>query len=72
MLTLKKRLVAIIILGLFSTATIVSCGKQSTSDTEEHAEEEHAEDDHPADSAEHPSDSTAQEGDHPEDSTANP
>ena len=65
MLTFKKRLVAIILLALFSTATMVSCGKQQAS-TET---EEHAEDEHPADSAEHPSDSTAQENEHPADST---
>jgi hypothetical protein len=61
MLTLKKRLAAIILLTLFSTATIVSCGKQSNPDTEEHAEDEHPADsaEHPADSAEHPADSTA-------------
>ncbi len=60
MLTFKKRLATIILLTLFSVATIVSCGKK------ENKEEQGTE--HPADSTEHPSDST----EHPSDSTEHP
>lgn len=60
MLTFKKRLATIIFLVLFSTAAIVSCGKQ--------AKEDHPAGEHPADSTEHPSDST----EHPSDSTEHP
>jgi len=66
MLTLKKRLAAIIFLALFSAATIVSCGKLSSNPdegntvTEEQDTSEHPSDstDHPSESSEHPADST--------------
>ena len=66
MLTFKKRLATIILLVLFSAATIVSCGKQGN-------KEQNASDstEHPSDSTEHPSDSTEHPAgaEHPEDST---
>lgn len=64
MLTFKKRLATIIFLVAFSTAAIVSCGKQA-------AKEEHPAGEHPSDSTEHPSDSTEHPNEHPADSTKN-
>ncbi len=67
MLTFKKRLATIIVLTVFSAATIVSCGKQSNPD--EGSTEQAASDstEHPTDSAEHPTDAA----EHPADSTNN-
>jgi hypothetical protein len=70
----KIRLSAIlaIFLGILTTASLTSCGKQGGSeaeDTEQAEDAEHPEDnaeEHPADSAEHPTDST----EHPSDTTA--
>ncbi len=66
MTTLKKGLTAIILIILFSAATIVSCGTKGN-------KEENAADstEHPADSTEHPSDSTEHPAgsEHPADST---
>ena len=66
MMTFKKRLAGIILVALFSSATIVSCGKQGN-------KEENAADstEHPADSTEHPKDSTEHPAgsEHPADST---
>lgn len=71
MVTFKKRLASIIFITLFSAATLVSCGKQAS--TEAPATEVAADStEHPADSTEHPSDSTANEHpEHPKDSTKN-
>ena len=66
MLTFKKGLVAIILLALFSTATMVSCGKPAN--TEEGNTEQAADSaEHPSDSTEHPTD----DAEHPADSTKN-
>lgn len=69
MLTLKKKLIAIIFLAFLSSATLISCGTQGK---EEQATEENAKDstDHPADSTEHP-EGEHPEGEHPADSTEN-
>ncbi len=64
---MKKSLLGLIVVVLFSTATMISCGKQGGS--EETQTEEAAE--HPSDSTEHPSDSTEHPSEHPADSTSN-
>lgn len=73
MITFKKSIASIILVCLFSAATMVSCGKQAN---KEEAPTEVATDstEHPSDSTEHPSDSTehpAGEHEHPKDSTKN-
>lgn len=71
MLTLKKRLAAIIFLTVFTAATMVSCGKQAQKEVPA-AEVASDSTEHPSDSTEHPSDSTEHPaGEHPEDSTKN-
>lgn len=66
MVKFKKSLALIIFLTLFSTAALVSCGKQA----QEAATEESSDSaEHPADSTEHPTDTTKH--DHPADTTKN-
>jgi hypothetical protein len=72
MLTLKKRLSAIIFIIAFSAATMVSCGKQAQKEEVPAAEVASDSTEHPSDSTEHPSDSTEHPaGEHPADSTKN-
>jgi hypothetical protein len=61
-----KSLAFVLFLTVFSSAIIISCGRQANQD--------HPADEHPADSTEHPADSSDNANEHPEhpkDSTKN-
>lgn len=68
MITFKKRVASIILVSLFSAATMVSCGKQASTESATEVAADSTE--HPSDSTEHPSDSTEHPaGEHPQDTT---
>lgn len=67
---LLKRLTFLVFLTIFTTALIISCGKQTAKEEQPAADST----EHPTDSTEHPSDSTEHPSEHPEhpkDSTQN-
>lgn len=69
---LTKRLATALLLTLFLTTAMVSCGKKGAADAEG-TEQAADSTEHPSDSTEHPTDSAGHEHphEHPSDSTAN-